>query len=184
VSITTEQGTTLPVGTWKVDPVHSSVEFNVRNMGIVDIRGYFSDFEGTLIVDQDGEIRAEGTIKAASVETRSQKRDEHLRAPDFFDVEKHPDISFRTTGIEPDGDALRVRGNLTIKGITREIELRAEVVGTTPDPWGRERLGVAAFSEVDRREFDLNWDVRTPTDVPLASHKVRIEAHIGAVKEA
>jgi polyisoprenoid-binding protein YceI len=180
----TEPITTLPPGTWKVDPVHSSVEFTVRNMGIVNIRGYFTDFEGSLTVSEDGEVRADGTIKAASVQTRSEKRDEHLRAPDFFDVENHPDISFRTTNIEPDGDALRVRGDLTIRGITREVELRAEVLGTTPDPWGGERIGVAAYGEIDRRDFGLNWDVRTPTDLPLASHKVRIEAHIGAVKEA
>jgi polyisoprenoid-binding protein YceI len=182
-STLTKQETGLPVGTWQIDPVHSSLEFQVRNMGLVTVKGFFADFEGTLEVDEDGSARAEGTVQAASVHTRSEKRDEHLRAPDFFDVEQHPEIVFRVTGVEPDGDDLKVHGDLTIKGITRPVELRAEVTGGGPDPWGGERVGVAAYGEVDRREFDLRWDVRTPTDVPLASHKVKIEAQIGAVKQ-
>jgi polyisoprenoid-binding protein YceI len=180
----TTQETGLPVGTWQIDPVHSSLEFQVRNMGLVTVKGFFADFEGSLEAGEDGDARAEGTIKAASVHTRSEKRDEHLRAPDFFDVEQYPEIAFRVTGVEPDGEALKVHGELTIKGITRPVELHAEVTGSGPDPWGGERVGVAAYGEVDRRDFDLHWDVRTPTDVPLASHKVKIEAQIGAVKQA
>ena len=181
---TTTQETGLPVGTWQIDPVHSSLEFQVRNMGLVTVKGFFADFEGSLEVDEDGQARAAGTVKVASVHTRSEKRDEHLRAPDFFDVEQYPEIAFRVTAVEPDGDALKVQGELTIKGITRPVELRAEVTGSGPDPWGGERVGVAAYGEVDRRDFDLHWDVRTPTDVPLASHKVKIEAQIGAVKQS
>jgi polyisoprenoid-binding protein YceI len=180
----TTQETGLPVGTWQIDPVHSSLEFQVRNMGLVTVKGFFADFEGSLEAGEDGDARAEGTIKAASVHTRSEKRDEHLRAPDFFDVEQYPEIAFRVTAVEPDGDALKVLGELTIKGITRPVELRAEVTGSGPDPWGGERVGIAAYGEVDRRDFDLHWDVRTPTDVPLASHKVKIEAQIGAVKQS
>ncbi len=179
----TTQEIGLPVGTWQIDPVHSSLEFQVRNMGLVTVKGFFADFEGSLEAGEDGDTRAEGTIKAASVHTRSEKRDEHLRAPDFFDVEQYPEIAFRVTGVEPDGEALKVHGELTIKGITRPVELHAVVTGSGPDPWGGERVGVAAYGEVDRRDFDLHWDVRTPTDVPLASHKVKIEAQIGAVKQ-
>jgi polyisoprenoid-binding protein YceI len=181
---TATQETGLPVGTWQIDPVHSSLEFQVRNMGLVTVKGFFADFEGSLEVAEDGQARAAGTVQAASVHTRSEKRDEHLRAPDFFDVEQHPEITFQVTGVEPDGEALKVHGALTIKGITRPVELRAEVTGSGPDPWGGERVGVAAYGEVDRRDFDLQWDVRTPTDVPLASHKVKIEAQIGAVKQS
>jgi polyisoprenoid-binding protein YceI len=176
--------TRLPVGTWQIDPTHSSLEFQVRNMGLVTVKGFFAEFDGSLEVDEDGGARAEGTIQAASVHTRSEKRDEHLRASDFFDVETHPEIRFRVTGVEPYGDDLKVHGELTIKGITRPVELRAEVTGSGPDPWGGERVGVAAYGEVDRRDFDLTWDVRTPTDVPLASHKIKIEAQIGAVKQS
>ena len=173
----------LPAGTWQIDPAHSSLEFQVRNMGLVTVKGFFSDFDGALEVAEDGTARAEGTVRVASVHTRSEKRDEHLRAPDFFDVERHPEIAFRVTGVEPDGDGLRVNGELTIKGITRPIELQAEVTGSGPDPWGGERVGVLARGEVDRRDFDLHWDVRTPTDVPLVSHTVTVEANIGAVKQ-
>jgi polyisoprenoid-binding protein YceI len=176
--------TGLPAGTWQIDPVHSSLEFQVRNMGLVTVKGFFSDFEGHLEVAEDGSLQAQGTIQAASVHSRSEKRDEHLRAPDFFDVENHPEITFRATEVEPDGDGLKVGGELTIKGITRPVELHAEVTGSGPDPWGGDRVGVAATGEVDRRDFDLNWDVRTPADVPLASHRVKIEAQIGAVRQS
>jgi polyisoprenoid-binding protein YceI len=175
--------TVLPTGTWQVDPVHSSVEFQVRNMGLVTVKGFFSDFDGTLTVGKDGQAQAQGTVRAASVHSRSEKRDEHLRAPDFFDVESHPEIAFRSTSIEPDGDDFLVKGELTIKGIARPIELRAQLTGSGPDPWGGERVGLVAYGEVDRRDFDLRWDVRTPTDAPLAGHRVKIEAQIGAVKQ-
>jgi polyisoprenoid-binding protein YceI len=181
---TIDRRTVLPLGTWQVDPVHSSVEFQVRNMGLVTVKGFFGDFDGTLTIGEDGEAQAQGTVQAASVHSRSEKRDEHLKAPDFFDVEQHPEIAFRSTSIESDGDDILVRGELTIKGITRPIELRAELTGSGPDPWGGERVGLAAYGEVDRRDYDLKWDVRTPTDVPLASHKVKLEIHIGAVKQS
>ena len=174
----------LPAGSWQIDPAHSSLEFQVRNMGLVTVKGFFADFDGSLEVADDGTARIEPTPRAASIHTRSEKRDEHLRAPDFFDVERHSEIGFRVIGVEPDGDHLRVHGELTIKGITRPVELRAEITGSGPDPWGGERVGVAAYGEVDRRDFDLRWDVRTPAEVPLASHRVKIEANIGAVKQS
>jgi len=97
------------------------------------------------------------------VHTRSEKRDEHLRAPDFFDVETHPEIQFRVTGVEPNGDDLKVHGELTIKGTSRARSSCApRSPASGPDPWGGERVGVAAYGEIDRRDFDLNWDVRTP----------------------
>lgn len=173
--------TEVPVGTWNVDPVHSSVEFQVRNMGIVTVKGFFPDFEGSL--ESDGEhVRARGSVKAATVTTRSEKRDQHLRAEEFFDVENHPEITFTSTNIEPAGDGYRVAGELTIKGITRQVEFDATVQGTASDPWGGERVGIEALGEVDRRDFDLNWDVKTPGGAPLASYEVKILLHIGAVK--
>jgi polyisoprenoid-binding protein YceI len=183
-AVATAPQTALPAGTWQIDPVHSSLEFQVRNMGLVTVKGFFSDFEGSLEVGEDGSLEAQGSVRAASVHTRSEKRDEHLRAPDFFDVENHPEIVFRATGLEPNWDGLRVTGDLTIKGITHPIELQAEVTGAGPDPWGGERVGLAAYGEIDRRDFDLNWDVRTPAGIPLASHTVKIEAQIGAVKQS
>src|SRR5215211_3423075 len=176
--------TGLPAGTWNVDPVHSSVEFQVRNMGIVTVKGFFGDFEGAIeLGDEPESSRATGKVRTASVHTRSEKRDEHLRSADFFDVDAHPEIRFESTRIEiREEGAFRVVGDLTIKGVTSEVEVDARLEGTTLDPWGGERIGISATGEVDRRDFGLEWDVRTPTNVPLASHKVRIELHLGAVR--
>jgi polyisoprenoid-binding protein YceI len=174
--------TALPSGTWDVDPTHSSVEFQVRNMGIVTVKGFFDRFAGTIEYDGNGGLQASGSAEAASVHTRSEKRDEHLRAPDFFDVEAHPELTFVSTGIEPTSDGYQVTGDLTIKGITREVTFDAQPQGTTSDPWGGERIGLAARAEVDRRDFDLNWDVTTPGGIPLASHRVVIEVHLGATR--
>jgi polyisoprenoid-binding protein YceI len=172
--------TEVPVGTWNVDPVHSSVEFQVRNMGIVTINGFFPDFEGSL-ESRDGRLQASGSVKTATVTTRSEKRDEHLRADDFFDVESHPEITFSSTSIEPTGEGYKVVGELTIKGTTRQVEFDATVDGPTSDPWGGERVGIEAVGEVDRRDFGLNWDVKTPGGAPLASYQVKILLHLGAV---
>src|SRR5947199_10484267 len=96
----------LPAGSWQIDPAHSSLEFQVRNMGLVTVKGFFADFDGSLEVADDGAARGEGTIRAASVHTRSEKRDEHLRAPDLFDVERHPRIAFPVIGVETVGHHL------------------------------------------------------------------------------
>ncbi len=181
MNATTESPIQIPTGTWNVDPVHSSVEFQVRNMGIVTINGYFEDFEGAFESNGDS-VSAKGTVKAASVHTRSEKRDEHLRADDFFDVEKHPEITFRSTRVEPAGDHFHVTGDLTIKGQTHEVTFHATAEGTASDPWGNDRVGIAATGKVDRRDFDLNWDVKTPGGTPLASYEVKIALHLGAVK--
>ena len=177
--------TALPPGAWSVDPVHSSVEFQVRNMGIVWVNGVFTDFAGILeSADEPGGVRASGTVEATSVDTHSEQRDQHLRGADFFDVENHPQITFESTRIEPNADGLRVVGNMTIKGITRELQLDATVQGTVDDPWGNQRVGVEATGTLNRRDFDLNWDVRTPGGAQLASDDVRLTLHLGAVKSA
>jgi polyisoprenoid-binding protein YceI len=133
----------VPTGTWSVDPVHSTVEFQVQNMGIVWVRGLFTDFKGTVeSTGEPGGVRASGTVEVASLDTRSEQRDQHLRSAEFFDLENHPRITFESTRIEPRGDTLRVLGNLTIRGVTREVELDATVQGPVDDPWGNQRVGV------------------------------------------
>src|ERR1700751_1931717 len=109
----------VPPGTWSVDPVHSTVEFQVRNMGIVWARGLFKDFQGTVeSTGEPGGVRASGTVAVASPDTRSEQRDQHLHGAEFFDLENHPRITFESTSIEARGDGLRVVGNLTLKGVT------------------------------------------------------------------
>src|SRR3954453_5758469 len=174
---------TVPAGQWDVDPAHSSIEFHVRNMGIVNVKGFFGDFEGSLEADENGELRAHGKVDVASVHTRSEKRDEHLRADDFFDVGNHPQATFESTRIESRGGGrYHVLGDLTIKGVTRQVELDAEIAGTVEDPWGGVRVGVTATGAIDRRDFDLNWDQATPAGIPLASNSIALEIHAGAVR--
>ena len=165
----------VPAGTWSVDPVHSTVEFQARSMGIVWVRGLFADFQGTVeSTGQPRDVRASGTVEVASLDTRSAQRDQHLRGPEFFDLENHPRITFESTRTEPQGDGLRVVGNLTIRGVTREVELDATVQGPVGDPWGNERVGVEVAGTINRRDFGLNWDSRTPDGVPLAGDDVRL----------
>jgi polyisoprenoid-binding protein YceI len=181
----TQASTTIPAGTWTVDPVHSSVDFQVRNMGIVWVNGFFADFKGT--VESTGEpagVRARGTVEVASVSTRSDQRDQHLRGAEFFDAENHPHVTFASTRIEPDAEGLRVVGDLTIKNITREVQLHATVQGTVEDHWGNQRVGAEVTGTVNRRDFDLNWDVRTPGGAQLASDDIRLILHLGADKSA
>src|SRR3954471_1515821 len=115
----------VPTGTWTVDPAHSSVEFSVKHMGIANVRGKFTEFEGTLEMQEDlGASRAHGSVKVATVDTGEVQRDDHLRSPDFFNVEEFPEITFESTRVEAiDGESSRVHGNLTMHGITREIRL-------------------------------------------------------------
>jgi polyisoprenoid-binding protein YceI len=175
----------LPTGTWVTDPVHSSVEFRVRNMGIVTVSGHFADFEGSLV--SDGTLagtRAEGTVEVASLSTRSEKRDGHLHADDFFATEQHPQIRFASSRFEQDGDALKVVGDLTIKGTTKEVAFDVASEGEPiEDPWGGTRIGLELSGEVDRRDYGLAWDVKTPGGIPLASYKVKLTLHLGLVKQ-
>jgi polyisoprenoid-binding protein YceI len=174
------QETGLPVGSWQIDPVHSSIEFQVRNMGIVTVKGFFADFDGSLEVGDDGSTRAEGTIRAASVHTRSEKRDEHLRAPDFFDVEAHPEIQFRVTGVEPNGDDLKVHGELTIKGITRPVELAVEVNGFGPDPYGGTRAGLSAIGEINRTDWGITANMALPTGGVVVGERIQLVIEVEA----
>ena len=124
----------IPTGTWTVDPAHSSVEFSVKHMGIANVRGKFTEFEGTLEMKEKlAACRARGSVKVASIDTGEGQRDDHLRSPDFFNVEEFPEITFEATRVEAiDNESSRVYGNLTMHGVTREIKLEVVIQGTTP----------------------------------------------------
>jgi polyisoprenoid-binding protein YceI len=172
------QDITIPAGTWTVDPSHSRVEFSIRHMGIASIRGSFADFEA--VIDGGDEPHISGAIRVASVDTRDEARDGHLQSPDFFDSERHPEITFASTRFEED----RVVGDLTIRGITREVELAARVTGAGTDPWGNERLGIELEGEIDRHEFGVSWNTPLPTGGLLLGDTVRLSAGFSAVKGA
>jgi polyisoprenoid-binding protein YceI len=181
----TEQGIVrVPTGTWKVDPAHSSVGFEVKHMMISTVRGHFREFEGTLEAAEDpSQSRAWGSVKTASIDTGSADRDEHLRSPDFFDAERYPEARFESTRLEPLGGAnWRVTGNLTIKDVTREVQFDAVVEGAGEDPWGDERVGVAVRGKVNRTDFGLTWQQPLARGGLLVGEDVSILVDISAIR--
>ena len=147
--------------TWSIDSAHSSVEFAVKHLMISTVKGRFGISSGTLqLNDADpAKTKVDVEIDAASVDTRQEQRDVHLRSADFFDTANHPQIVFRSTRIEGDTNGeFTLHGDLTIKGITRPVSLKATFEGEGRDPWGGERLGFSAEGKINRKEFDLTWN--------------------------
>lgn len=179
---TTPTETSLPTGTWKVDPVHSSVEFQVKHLGIATVKGQFNEFEGTVEIGPDG-AKAYGTVKTASVDTRESQRDEHLRSADFFEVDRYPEIEFRSTAIRPAGeDELEIDGELTIHGVTRPITLKAEIEGTETDLQGNDRVGLSASAQINRSDYEMRFNAALGSGNVVVSDKVKILVDISAVK--
>lgn len=185
--LATDQGIVrVPTGTWKVDPTHSAVEFKIRHMMVSTVRGRFGEFEGTLEAAPDyHDSRAYGFCQVASIDTGNAQRDEHLRSPDFFDVERYPEITFRSTRVEGDSPGgFRLVGDLTVHGVTRPVGLDVEYNGWTTDPWGGRRAGFSASTEVDREDFGLTWNAAIEGGGVLVGKKARLEFEIEAVKQA
>ncbi len=174
----------IPGGTYNVDPAHSSVGFEVRHMGIATVRGAFKTFQGS--VDATGNAPVlQGTVEVSSVDTNDPQRDAHLTAPDFFDAESHPEITFHSTGGDATDDGkIRLGGEITIKGITKPIELTGVVAEGGADPWGNERIGLELEGVIDRREFDLKWNQTLPNGNLLVSNEVKLLVSVSAVKAA
>ena len=167
---------------WTVDVAHTTVEFRVRHAGLAKVRGVFREFEGELTIDAEGRARASGGVEAASLDTRIGARDEHLRSPDFFDVERHPRISFASTAIAADDGELRVEGDLTIRGVTKRVELRGEIVGTGVDDEGNERIGLELDGRLDRRDYGLTWNAAVDGGGLLVGNRVDLHLDVSAVR--
>ena len=171
----------LPDGTYTVDPAHSSVGFDVKHLGIATVHGRFTVISGTLTGGD--EPRLEGIVDLTSATTDDEQRDTHLASPDFFDVERFPQATFRSTSIEDLGDgAVRVAGDLTLKGVSKEIELTGSVAGPATDPWGNERVGLELTGVIDRNEFGVKWNVPLPDGGYLLQDDVKITIDVSAVK--
>jgi polyisoprenoid-binding protein YceI len=176
--------TVIPTGTWTVDPAHSRVEFAVKHMGIATVRGNFGTFEGKLEIRADG-AHASGTVETASIDTDEPQRDAHLRSPDFFDAETNPRISFVSKSITMlDGEEFRITGDLTMHGITREITLHADVLGTDIDPWGNERVGLEVTGQLSRGDWEMKFNQALGSGNMLVSDKVKLALDISAIKQA
>jgi polyisoprenoid-binding protein YceI len=175
--------TPLPTGTWKVDPVHSSVEFHVKHLGIATVKGQFNEFEGALEVSEDG-ARASGIVEVASVDTREPQRDEHLRSADFFEAERFPRIAFRSSEIRPlDDDEFEIDADLTIHGVTRQVTLKAVFEGAETDHQGNDRVGVSASTQISRGDFDIKFNAALGSGNLVVADKVKILVEVSAVKQ-
>jgi polyisoprenoid-binding protein YceI len=176
--------------TWTLDPTHTLVEFSAKHMMITTVKGRFGEVSGTITVDEARPERSsvEVEIDVASVDTRSEQRDQHLRSADFFNVEEFPSMSFRGTridgGFSAPGDRFRLAGELTIRGITREVVLDVTFEGSGTDPWGGERASYSATGKLDRRDFGLTWNQGLETGGVLVSNEIRLSFEIQAVKAA
>ena len=173
--------------TWKFDPIHSSVEFAVRHLMITTVKGRFSDVQGTVEIDSGNPAaaRVDFTIGAASIDTREPQRDAHLRSADFFDVERFPTLTFRSSSVRDYSDAgFTLVGDLTIHGVTREVELQVTSEGQTKDPWGGERAGYSATTKIKRSDFGLTWNQLLETGGLTVSDDVKIALEIQLVKQA
>ena len=177
-------------GTWTIDPAHSDVGFVIRHLMISNVKGHFTAFEGRIVTAADpldSEVTA--TIDMASIDTANPMRDDHLRSADFFAVDEHPTMTYRSTGIRPDGDGYLMDGELTLKGVTRPIGLELEVNGFgfdpfAPDPATGARAGFTATGEVNRSDFGITYTGPIPGGGVTLSEKVRIVLEIEAVLQA
>jgi polyisoprenoid-binding protein YceI len=185
MAIATATTTAIASGTWVVDPEHTTLEFRVKHIGLARVSGTFDRFEGALVVDDEGRVRASGVIDASSLSTRVAARDAHLRSADFFDVEHHPRITFTSTRIRHGAEGrVRIAGDLTIRGVTRGVELVGEVLGTGSDDEGAERVGLELAGTLDRRDFGLTWNSAVDGGGLLVGNRVDLRLDVSAVRKA
>lgn len=172
---------------WTIDPDHSEVSFKVRHMMISDVRGSFRDVQGTVVIDGNDpkSSKVDVTIAAASVDTGIQKRDDHLRSADFFDVTTYPTLTFTSKRVQKvSGDSLTLVGDLTIHGVTKEVELL--VTGPTAeakDPWGNIRKAAKATTRINRKDFGLTYNAALETGGVLVGEEVQIELDVQFIKQ-
>jgi polyisoprenoid-binding protein YceI len=174
--------TVIPAGKWAIDPVWSTLEFEVRKIGLFPIKGRVPGFSGT--IEGGSSPHIEGTVEVASITTFDETRDAHLQSPDFFDVERYPELRFESTSVDVVGEELVVTGDLTIKGTTRPVELRGAFLGAGTDPYGNDRIGLELEGKVDRTDFGLNWNAPLPGGGFLLPNDVVLRATFAAVREA
>jgi polyisoprenoid-binding protein YceI len=175
--------------TWTIDPSHSHLEFGVRHLMISTVKGRFADFSGIIQLDPADLTTAklDVTVNTASIDTRTADRDSHLRSADFFDVETYPTLTYAGRRVEKVGDGYRVVGDLTIRGVTREVPLAVSLEGEVKDPWGNQRMAFAATTKINRADFGLVWNAALETGGVVVSDEVKISIDvelIAAVKPA
>jgi polyisoprenoid-binding protein YceI len=177
----------VALATYDIDSAHSRLGFIARHLGFSKVRGSFETFEGSIRMEPGdlSTLQAEATIETASITTNEEKRDNHLRSADFFDAEKYPNLTFQSTRIhDVEGNSFKMVGDLTIHGVTKEVELLGERLGEGPDPWGGTRVGFEARTLINRKDFGLNWNVALEAGGFLVGEDIEIVLEIQAVKES
>ena len=176
----------MAASTWNIDLAHSAIHFSVRHMVVSKTRGRFAKWSGKITFDPEkpsaGSV--EVAIEPASIDTGEPQRDGHLRSADFFDVEKYPTATFKSTKVQDQGGKLRITGDLTVHGVTKPVVLEATYEGAGKDPWGGERVGFSATTSIDRREFGLQWNKALETGGVLVGEKVELSLEVEAVKRS
>lgn len=177
----------MQLKTYQIDSAHSSVSFSIKHMMIAKVHGGFEKISGTLVYDSQNpsNSKVEATIDAASINTREPQRDTHLKSADFFDVEKFPNLTFSSKRIEKDGDDLKVTGDLTIHGVTKEVTLNVEgPSGELKDPWGNLKIGASASTKIKRKDFGLTWNAALEAGGFLVGDDVNITLEVQFVRKA
>jgi polyisoprenoid-binding protein YceI len=172
---------------WMVDPTHSEIGFKIKHLMISNVSGKFDQFEAEVQTEDENfeTAQIEARIKTASINTSNQNRDEHLRNSDFFEVEQHPEILFTSTRIEKlDNENFVLKGNLTLKGITKPVQWNVEYSGVTKDPWGGQRAGFLITGKINRNEFGLSFNAALETGGVVLGEEVKINGEVQLVKQA
>jgi len=167
-------------GRWEIDPAHTSIAFVAKYLMVTKVRGHFSEFSGFVqVAERPEDSSAEITIKAASIDTGNADRDKHLRSPDFLDVDRFTDLRFRSTKLEFPGEGrISLSGDLTIRDVTKSVELDGEFNGMSQDPWGNPRAGYSARTQIDREDFGASWNLALEAGGWLVSRTVQIELDV------
>jgi polyisoprenoid-binding protein YceI len=171
---------------WQLDKAHSGINFSVRHMMISTVRGRFEEFDGTFDVNEanPAQSKIDVEIQTASINTREAQRDAHLRSPEFFDVENYPTMTFKSKQVQPvDRQHVRLIGDLTIKGVTKEVTLDVEYLGQAKSPWGTTSAGFTAQTKINRKDWGLTWNVALETGGVLVGEEITITIELELVKQ-
>jgi polyisoprenoid-binding protein YceI len=178
--------TTKTLQSWKIDLVHTEIGFTVKHLMVTNVKGRFNEFSGTIEIDESDATRSRAVLEIAvsSIDTQTKQRDDHLRSLDFFDLANHPKIIFQSRRIERgEPGRFTVIGDLTIRGITREVALDMEVSGPQNDPWGGVRMGLKATTAIDRRDYGVNWNQVLDKGGVAVGNEVRINIELELIRE-
>ena len=176
--------TGVAADTFTIDPNHSSIGFTVKHMVVTKVKGGFDEYAGTILYDDKDLTKSsvEVTIKTASIDTNTPRRDDDLRSPNFFDAAKYPEITFTSRRIEKSGDGYTAIGDLTMHGVTKEINMPFTIAGTVTDPMGNTRLGLSAQTSLNRQDYGITWSKKLDNGGLVAGDEVQISIEVEAVK--